>query len=1186
MSLIESSPHQETVAKALALAARQTERHPSDAQKAAGNYAKGKWPWRGLTVTIENPKGSLRQGVSKSGHKWQVRMPAPYGYFLGSVGHDGDHVDTYVGDDHARNKVYIIDQVNDTTGKFDENKCFIDYQSRDAALATYEKAFSDGKAKDRIGAVTEMSVERFKEWLASGDTKKPFGDIRKGFAAGGTVMPLEKSGSRQAVSNNIRAELGAGKPRAQAIAIALNTARRYARKAFGGRVGMALGGQPPVMQSGFGLQSQSPPAGPGSMLPPAPPSITGPSLGIASTGFGGAPLPNQPGAPPVNTGFGSTASPPPPGAILPPAPSSSPSPTVMPQCTKNPPMQPAPGKGKQVGPVSMPVSGPMSGPVSPQPRNYFGPAPAPPMPTPAQPQNYFGPAPGTLLGQTQPSPGYPNSTPPWMQQSSSMPAGISSNPFNLPNQGRASGGSVDDDPHQRLANHIAEGLILAGQYKQTDKDGKGRKGLASGGIGSDTAAAEVDRAKARNESPIRDEDPNLMGGHFDPEILKDILRTIAPPIPGYNYPGLHEGIEESRRDLEANAARRAGMSEGEKQLDTLKSLATTAGPLAATYANRYLPKAAMPLIASAGAVAPFEEQALGAHAVPTKVPGTVQETPSGALARRKSDIELNDPTLQSLQRQIDEQNKIAHAEPGTQVQSNRIRAAAEASKLLGQYNERLATITKGSLPWATAHPDAAAAWPAVQVLAPMAAGYLAKNFGNLAERAGRAPWNRAVDTAETNLFPRRGERNLQLAEHATKTAQGYLEQEHGPLMRTVSDIMRDHAAPALAGAAAGTEASLFPYQFNKANAPADSKEHQEAVRVLGTPQDMFEAAKTFGGLGALTGWATPHLFPTAGPGRRPAPETQALVKRFGLEADEAAASGEGSGFSGTAHGLGTLPAVLAPGAANGPAIEPPLMALARSRLAERLPDYRAAAGPPLPPSGESSQRALPASSSPPPSKPLLVPTTSAAGTKHWPEGPPMAGKFMPDDVVKGRMAPEDYVKGKGEPPTTGKTNAQSSTKGKPNGARTPEDIDEIAPGVPKKPDRPPGGDSHQNARAGGGAIRKALDLARHYAKGGRVHVGPVIGPSGGRDDALPVNVASGSYIVPADAVSGMPGAGNNTLAGMKILEKMFGKSQPTRAAGGAVPIKISAGEFTVSPEAVAKYGGGGYERGPAPLARG
>jgi hypothetical protein len=39
-------------------------------------------------------------------------------------------------------------------------------------------------------------------------------------------MPLKKSASKAAVSQNIKAELAAGKPQKQAVAIALNTQRK------------------------------------------------------------------------------------------------------------------------------------------------------------------------------------------------------------------------------------------------------------------------------------------------------------------------------------------------------------------------------------------------------------------------------------------------------------------------------------------------------------------------------------------------------------------------------------------------------------------------------------------------------------------------------------------------------------------------------------------------------------------------------------------------------------------------------------------------------------------------------------------------------------------------------------------------------------------------------------------------
>lgn len=42
----------------------------------------------------------------------------------------------------------------------------------------------------------------------------------------GEKMPLIKSGSKKAVSANIKAEIKAGKPQKQAVAIALDVARR------------------------------------------------------------------------------------------------------------------------------------------------------------------------------------------------------------------------------------------------------------------------------------------------------------------------------------------------------------------------------------------------------------------------------------------------------------------------------------------------------------------------------------------------------------------------------------------------------------------------------------------------------------------------------------------------------------------------------------------------------------------------------------------------------------------------------------------------------------------------------------------------------------------------------------------------------------------------------------------------
>jgi len=104
---------------------------------------------------------------------------------------------------------------------------------------------------------------------------------------------------------------------------------------------------------------------------------------------------------------------------------------------------------------------------------------------------------------------------------------------------------------------------------------------------------------------------------------------------------------------------------------------------------------------------------------------------------------------------------------------------------------------------------------------------------------------------------------------------------------------------------------------------------------------------------------------------------------------------------------------------------------------------------------------------------------------------------------------------------------------------------------------------------GGAVVDSAMNVARQIkrAKGGKVHVGPITGATGGRADKRPMKVPNGSYVLTADHVSGM-GEGN-TEAGMKKLSAMFPKSKPSRMreiAGDAVPIYAADGEFVVSPE--------------------
>lgn len=159
------------------LASENVNTAPSEAQKRAGNYQKGHVQLHGLDISIENPKGSERSGVDADGNPWTVQMPSAYGYIKRTMGADGDQVDTYIGDHPDSDRVFVVDQKDAETGRFDENKAFLGFRSEPEVRDTYLKAFSDNRGAERIGGLREMSIDDFKQQLNKG----AFSKAPKGF---------------------------------------------------------------------------------------------------------------------------------------------------------------------------------------------------------------------------------------------------------------------------------------------------------------------------------------------------------------------------------------------------------------------------------------------------------------------------------------------------------------------------------------------------------------------------------------------------------------------------------------------------------------------------------------------------------------------------------------------------------------------------------------------------------------------------------------------------------------------------------------------------------------------------------------------------------------------------------------------------------------------------------------------
>ena len=136
--------------------------------------------------------------------------------------------------------------------------------------------------------------------------------------------------------------------------------------------------------------------------------------------------------------------------------------------------------------------------------------------------------------------------------------------------------------------------------------------------------------------------------------------------------------------------------------------------------------------------------------------------------------------------------------------------------------------------------------------------------------------------------------------------------------------------------------------------------------------------------------------------------------------------------------------------------------------------------------------------------------------------------------------------------------------------------------------------NNYNAQPNIGALLGMLGGRMGFAPGGsipdtmmeatdaKIHSGAIDSAVAGRTDHLPVHVASGSYVIPADIISGM-GEGN-TAAGFKVAKRIFAapagmghnmQAGPTEA----VPVVVAGGEYILTPVEVVHIGEGSLEDG-------
>lgn len=154
---------------------------PTEAQKEAGNYKKGHVQVGAFDITIEQPEGSIRRSTDANGKQWESKMHNTYGYFRGTEGVDGDHIDVFLSNDMDGwngAQVFVVDQYN-PDGTFDEHKVMLGFNDASDAknnyLANYKKGWENGRRID----VSAVSLADFEKWMASSHRKtKPFREYK------------------------------------------------------------------------------------------------------------------------------------------------------------------------------------------------------------------------------------------------------------------------------------------------------------------------------------------------------------------------------------------------------------------------------------------------------------------------------------------------------------------------------------------------------------------------------------------------------------------------------------------------------------------------------------------------------------------------------------------------------------------------------------------------------------------------------------------------------------------------------------------------------------------------------------------------------------------------------------------------------------------------------------------------
>ena len=119
--------------------------------------------FRGLPISIENRRGSRRYWYDPlKDEDGSTKMRCPYGYIRLTHGADGDHLDCYLGPNKESDSVFIIRQVDPMTGRYDEDKVMLGFDTELDAQKAYLAHYDDPAF---FGGIMPMTFNEFTRLL-------------------------------------------------------------------------------------------------------------------------------------------------------------------------------------------------------------------------------------------------------------------------------------------------------------------------------------------------------------------------------------------------------------------------------------------------------------------------------------------------------------------------------------------------------------------------------------------------------------------------------------------------------------------------------------------------------------------------------------------------------------------------------------------------------------------------------------------------------------------------------------------------------------------------------------------------------------------------------------------------------------------------------------------------------------